>query len=191
LVPVISLKGKIFFRVFPFTMSQTTARTYWGTTNLPLPELDLLSVQKESYDWFLTDGIHQALKEISPITDPSHRTWELRFGRHVIEKPHVSPSTAMEKGLNFDAPLKAEATLRNLKTNDVMTEEVFLGDIPVMTGIGTFIIGGVQRCVVNQLVRSPGVFFTSDVDPSTGAASHSGFLARIRRESERRHHGES
>src|SRR3989339_788408 len=77
-------------------------RQYGGKTNLPLPELDLLSVQKESYEWFLTDGVSQALDEISPVTDPSHKTWELTFGKHWFEKPLLSPieaiSTSRQEG---------------------------------------------------------------------------------------------
>lgn len=155
-------------------------RQYWGKTNLPLPKLDLLSVQKESYEWFLTDGISQALDEISPVTDPSHKTWELTFGKHWFEKPLLSPIEAMERGLNYEASLKADATLRSLKTNEEITEEVFLGDLPVMTDTGTFIISGVERCVVNQLVRSPGVFFGSDIDQSSGRTLFTAELRPIR-----------
>lgn len=152
-------------------------RQYWGKTNLPLPKLDLLSVQKESYDWFLTVGIARALEEISPITDHSHKMWELTFGKHWLTDPKISVSEALEKGLNYEASLMAEATLKNLKTNDTKTEEVFLGELPVMTDTGTFVISGVERCVVNQMVRSPGVFFTSDIDQSSGRSL---FMAELR-----------
>ena len=155
-------------------------RKYWGKTGLPLPEIDLLSVQKESYDWLLTEGISMALREISPITDQGHKIWELTFGKHWLEKPALTPALAFEKGLNYEASLKAEATLRNLKTNEMVTEEVFLGDLPVMTQTGTFIISGIERCVVNQLVRSPGVFFSSDVDQSSGRMLYGAELRPIR-----------
>jgi DNA-directed RNA polymerase subunit beta len=155
-------------------------RKYWGKTGLPFPEIDLLSVQRESYNWFLTDGISMALTEISPITDQGHKIWELTFGKHWLEKPVLEPALAFEKGLTYEAPLKAEATLKNLKTNETATEEVFLGDIPVMTQTGTFIISGIERCVVNQLVRSPGVFFSGDVDQSSGRMLYGAELRPIR-----------
>lgn len=166
-----------FFTIMPRLRSP---RAYWGKTNLPLPELDLLSVQKESYEGFLADGIAQALAEVSPITDPSRKTWQLTFGRHSVEKPAITPKDAIAKGVNFEASLKAQATLTNIRTNEQITEEVFLGDLPMMTSIGTFVIGGVERCIVNQLVRSPGVFFGSDVDQSSGRALSSAELRPIR-----------
>ena len=92
-------------------------------------------------------------------------------------KPKITVEDALTKGLTYDAPLTAEATLTNIKTNETLTEEVFLGDIPIMTDIGTFVIAGVERCVVNQLVRSPGVFFTSDVDQPSGRNL---FIAELR-----------
>lgn len=155
-------------------------RKYWGKIGLPLPEIDLLSVQKESYEWFLNEGISRALKEISPISDQGHKIWELTFGRHWLESPSLTPALAFEKGLSLEAPLKVEATLRNLKTNESATEEVFLGDFPVMTDTGTFIISGIERCVVNQLVRSPGVFFSGDVDQSSGRMLFGAELRPIR-----------
>ena len=155
-------------------------RQYWGKTNLPLPDLDLLSVQKDSYQNFLTEGISWALSESSPITDPSRKMWRLVFGKHQLGKTKISVEDALIKGLTYDAPLTAEATLTNLKTNEVLTEEVFLGDIPMMTDIGTFVIAGVERCVVNQLVRSPGVFFTSDVDQPSGRNLFTAELRPIR-----------
>ena len=91
-------------------------RKYWGKTGLPLPEIDLLSVQKEAYDWLLTEGISMALREISPITDQGHKIWELTFGKHWLEKPVLTLALAVDKRLNYEATLKAEATLRNLKT---------------------------------------------------------------------------
>ena len=103
--------------------------------------------------------------------------WQLIFGKHQLGKPKITVEDALTKGLTYDAPLTAEATLTNIKTNETLTEEVFLGDIPVMTDIGTFVIAGVERCVVNQLVRSPGVFFTSDVDQPSGRNL---FIAELR-----------
>src|SRR4030042_6542099 len=93
-------------------------RQYWGKIDLPLPELDLLSVQKESYSWFLSDGVRLALEENSPVLDSTEKNWKLTFGKHKLGVPLLSPKQAMAKGLTYEAPLKVETTLTNLKTNE-------------------------------------------------------------------------
>lgn len=143
-------------------------RLYWGKNYKTLPPLDLLAVQKESYQWFLSEGITEALQEISPIRDFTGKNWELSFGKHALGKPKYTSQEAIRKGVTFDCPLKVEATLINKKTGKKSKKEVFLGDIPQMTEVGTFIINGVVRCVVNQLIRSPGVFFSGEIDRVTG-----------------------
>lgn len=143
-------------------------RQYWGTTAKNLPQLDLTLVQRESYDWFLKTGIKELLEEISPIDDFTGKNWSLEFGDYTFGKPLHSPDQALTKGLTFDMPLKVKATLTNKQTGKSVTQEVFLGDIPSMTENGTFIVNGIERCVVNQLVRSPGVYFTGDIDPVSG-----------------------
>ncbi len=145
-----------------------TVRQNWGKDYSLLPKLDLLDVQKNSYKWFLEEGIGQIIKEISPIDDFTEKNWRLEFKKYRIGKPENTPEIALSKGLMFDAPLYVETTLTNKKTNATIEQEVFLGDIPQMTDRGTFIINGVERTVVNQLVRSPGVFFTATHDNITG-----------------------
>ena len=143
-------------------------RVSWGKNYTNLQELDLTLVQRESYQWFLTDGVKELLEEISPVKDFTGKNWELSFGDYFFGKPRITPKTALEKGLTFDMQLKAIAMLTNKQTGHQVTQEVFLGDIPAMTTNGTFIINGIERCVVNQLVRSPGIYFTSEIDPTTG-----------------------
>ena len=143
-------------------------RIYWGKTYKNLPPLDLLAVQRESWKWFLTEGISEALTGVSPISDFTGKNWELSFGNHSFGKERCSIFDALRKGLTFDRPLKVEAILVNKKTGKETRKEVFLGDIPQMTSQCTFIINGIERGVVNQIVRSPGVFFTGEVDPVTG-----------------------
>lgn len=143
-------------------------RAYWGKEYLNLPPLDLVLVQRESYQWFLEIGIRELLEEVTPINDFTGKNWELAFGDYFFGKPRLTPELAREKGLTFDMPLKVTATLTNKQTGHRVTQEVFLGDIPAMTANGTFIINGIERCVVNQLVRSPGIYFTGQMDPSTG-----------------------
>lgn len=158
-------------------INTSAARQNWGKKYSFLPKLDLLDVQKSSYKWFLEVGIGEILKEISPIDDFTEKNWRLEFKKYRIGKNSNSPETALSKGLMYDAPLYVETTLTNKKTNVTVEQEVFLGDIPQMTDRGTFIINGVERTVVNQLVRSPGVFFTAVHDNVTGKRV---FAAEIR-----------
>ena len=148
-------------------------REYWGTDYKNLPRLDLTLVQRESYQWFLETGIKELLEEVTPMTDFTGKNWELALGDYYFGRPRLTPAVAQEKGLTFDMPLKVKATLTNKQTGHQMTQEVFLGDIPAMTDRGTFVINGIERCVVNQLVRSPGVYFTGEVDPTTGRTLYS------------------
>ncbi len=143
-------------------------RQFWGKDFLGIPPLDLTLVQRESYQWFLEKDVKELLSEVSPIKDFTGKNWELTFGDYYFGKPRITPAIAHEKGLTFDMPLKVMATLVNKQTGHHVTQEVFLGDIPAMTVNGTFIINGIERCVVNQLVRSPGIYFTGTVDPTTG-----------------------
>ncbi len=143
-------------------------RVSWGKVYTHLPPLDLVLVQRESYQWFLETGIRELLEEVSPVNDFTGKNWELTFGDYYFGKPRLTSEQARVKGLTFDMPLKATTTLTNKQTGHRVTQEVFLGDIPAMTANGTFIINGIERCVVNQLVRSPGIYFTGQVDPSTG-----------------------
>lgn len=140
----------------------------WGKAYPNLPPLDLVLVQRESYQWFLETGIRELLDEVTPVVDFTGKNWELAFGDYYFGKPRLSSEVARDKGLTFDMPLKVTTTLTNKQTGSRVTQEVFLGDIPAMTANGTFIINGIERCVVNQLVRSPGIYFTSQIDPSTG-----------------------
>jgi DNA-directed RNA polymerase subunit beta len=148
-------------------------RQYWGKDYTDLPPLDLTLVQRESYQWFLETGIKDLISEISPITDFTGKNWELALGDYYFGRPRLTPALALEKGLTFDMPLKVTTTLTNKQTGHHVSQEVFLGDIPAMTVNGTFIINGIERCVVNQLVRSPGIYFTGTVDSTTGRTLHS------------------
>jgi len=143
-------------------------REDWGNKFPVAPTLDLLTIQKESYQWFEDVGIGEVLQEISPIDDFTGKNWTLTLKDYRIGKPTNDPELCLIKGLTFDAPLYAKATLLNKKTEAEIDQEVFLGDIPKMTERGTFIVNGIERAIVNQLVRSPGVFFTATQDVVTG-----------------------
>src|SRR3989344_7856209 len=135
-------------------------RLYWGKRVLDLPPLDLTLVQRESYQWFLEHGIKELLSEVTPISDFTGKNWELTFGDYYFGKSRLTTALAKEKGLTYDMPLKVSTTLVNKQSGHRISQEVFLGDIPAITENGTFIINGIERCVVNQLVRSPGIYFT-------------------------------
>ena len=125
-------------------------------------------------------GIPSAISEISPIEDFTGKNWLLEFGAHSIEKPTLTPQLAMHKGLTFSAPLRVQAKLTNKQTGKTASGEVFLGDVPQMTEKGTFVINGVERAIINQIVRSPGVYFGSQLDAASGRVLHTAELRPIR-----------
>jgi DNA-directed RNA polymerase subunit beta len=153
--------------------THTTQRVNWGRVWQQLPPLDLLAIQKASYTTFLDKAIGDILTEISPVNDFTEKNWSLSFDSYRIGKPSVTQKESLDKGITYDSPLYVEATLTNKKTNESQKQEIFLGDIPQMTDRGTFIVNGIERAVVNQLVRSPGVFFTATVDNVTGKTLYS------------------
>ncbi|MEI6690210.1 MAG: DNA-directed RNA polymerase subunit beta [bacterium] len=155
-------------------------RLYWGSQDLPLPKLDLTRVQRDSYDEFLKKDIAKYLQEVSPIEDFTGKTWELSLGEHYFEEPKITPTEGMLKGMTYDMPLRVRVTLINRVTSEETTQDVFLGDIPKMTDRGTFIISGIERAVVNQLVRSPGIFFFGSVESTSGRVLHFGELRPMR-----------
>ena len=161
-------------------MIKNNQRIFWKNPPKNLPELNLLDVQLDSYQWFLNQGIKEALESISPISDFTGKNWQLEFGEHSIGEAKYSARQALKKGLTYEIPLKVKAKLTNLQTGEVIKQEVFMGDIPQMTDIGTFIINGIERAVVNQLVRSPGVFFSGTIDLSTGRNLYQAELRPLR-----------
>jgi len=124
----------------------------------------LIQMQLESYKWFLTDGLKELLSEISPITDFSGKKMELRILGHAFDPPKYDPDTCRRRNLSYEAVMKGNVQLINKETGEIKEQDVFLGSIPLMTDIGTFIVGGIERVVVHQLVRSPGVFFSKMPD---------------------------
>ncbi|MCL5783929.1 MAG: DNA-directed RNA polymerase subunit beta [Patescibacteria group bacterium] len=162
----------------PDTVDQNTytSRVYWGHNKGIKQNFDLTYLQKESYEWFLKEGIGGILSSVNPISDFTGKNWKLEFGDYMIGKPRYTPDEAILKGVSFEAPLRVKVTLTNLQTKEEYQQEVFLGDIPQMTNKGTFIINGIERAVVNQIVRSPGVFFSSSQDPITGRVLYSAEL---------------
>ncbi len=158
-------------------------RVNWGKERQVLPEMDLLKLQKDSYEDFLQDGLRQALDEVNSedgIKDFTGKNWQLKFGEYRFGDPEYTPTEAKNRSATYDMPIYVEATLTNLRTGAAQTQEVFLADLPKMTSIGTFVVNGIERAVVTQLVRSPGVFFSGEKDNRTNQTFHTAELRPMR-----------
>jgi DNA-directed RNA polymerase subunit beta len=130
----------------------------------PLP--DLIGIQRESFDWLLKDGLGEVLAEVSPIEDFTE-TYQLVFGKHQFKEIKYSVEECKDKDMTYSAPLFVEAAFINKDTGEIKEQEVFMGDFPMMTDKGTFVINGTERVVVSQLVRSPGVYFSRELDKTS------------------------
>ncbi len=123
---------------------------------------NLIEAQIRSYKWFWEKGLKELLEEINSIKDFTGKNLELFFGEHYLDKPKYDEKTAKERNTTYEAPLYVSVKLVNKVTGKTKTQDVYLGDFPLMTPRGTFVINGVERVVVSQLVKSPGVFFTGE-----------------------------
>jgi DNA-directed RNA polymerase subunit beta len=144
-------------------MKESSNRKYFSKRldqNVVLPHL--IEIQIDAYRWFLDEGIRELLDEISPISDFSGKKLELHFLEHSIGEPKYDAETCKFKNLTYEAPLKVHVQLINKESGEIKEQDVFLGGIPLMTNRGTFIVNGIERVVVSQLVRSPGVFFSKN-----------------------------
>ncbi len=126
---------------------------------------NLIEVQKNSYKKFLDEDLLEVLSDVSPITDYSENL-VLEFVNYSLDKPKNTVERCRERDLTYAAPLKVSVRLKNRETGEIKESEVFMGDFPLMTEHGTFIINGAERVIVSQLVRSPGAYFNEDIDKS-------------------------
>ena len=124
---------------------------------------DLLEIQKKSYQWFIDTGIKEVFNDLFPVENFSG-TLSLEFGDYHFDEPRYSIRECRNRETTFSAPLKVEVRLFNHETGEVKEQEIFLGDMPIMTDSGTFIINGAERVIVSQLVRSPSVYFNREID---------------------------
>ena len=124
---------------------------------------NLISVQKQSFQRFMDEGLREAFRESSPIQSQNH-VLEVTFGEHQFGDPSHSVEECREKDMTYQAPLLTDVRLTNKETGEIKEQLVFMGDFPMMTEQGTFIINGTERIVVSQLVRSPGVYYSSEMD---------------------------
>lgn len=139
------------------------ARIQFGQSKsiiVPLP--DLIEVQTKSYDWFFREGVKELLDEISPVEDFTGKVMTLEFLDTALDQPRYDENTTREKNLTYQSPLKCSVRLTNKITGKTKESTIFLGDFPLMTERGTFIINGIERVVVSQIVRSFGVLFVAD-----------------------------
>jgi len=129
---------------------------------------DLIQGQRDSFRWFQEEGLRELFGEISPIQDYTGNRLELHFVDYEFREPQHSIPECLERGLTYSSPIHVTAQLVVKETGEIKQQELYFSDFPLMTDAGTFIISGVERVVVNQLTRFPGVYFTLDRDPSSG-----------------------
>ena len=125
---------------------------------------NLIKVQKDSYDWFIEEGLGEVLKDISPIVDYSGNLVLEFFDYYMEDKTKYTVEEAKERDATYSTRLHVKVRLINRETAEIKEQEIYLGDFPLMTDSGTFIINGAERVVVSQLVRSPGCYYASDYD---------------------------
>ena len=128
----------------------------------------LSQVQIESFNRFRGEGLRELFREVSPIQDFTGGRFELDFVDHEFQEPKYSEQECRQREITYSAPMYVTARLTVKDTSEVKEQKLFLGDIPIMTSNGTFVINGAERVVVSQLVRSPGVYFTTEEDAATG-----------------------
>ena len=129
---------------------------------------NLIEVQLDSFRWLQEEGLRQVLEEISPITDFTGNKLELTLTGYEFREPRQSERECRQHDLTYAAPLYVRARLLIKITGEIKEQDIFLGDVPLMTAKGTFITSGAERVVVSQLLRSPGVYFTAEEDPASG-----------------------
>lgn len=142
--------------------SAKASRKSFTTTHEILPLGDLIEIQTQSYRWFFEFGLKDLFAELGIISDFTGKTLDLSFGAHYLDKPKHTEKTARERNTTFEAPLYVNVKLVNKVTGKTKNQDVYLGDFPLMTNRGTFVINGVERVVVSQLIKSPGAFFSSE-----------------------------
>ncbi|HPC37604.1 MAG TPA: DNA-directed RNA polymerase subunit beta, partial [Candidatus Paceibacterota bacterium] len=146
------LKQKIF--------SKSSHRSFQTLNNLPY----LAEIQTQSYNWFLKEGLKELFDEISPVKDYTGKELELYFENYFFDEPKFSDIESQEKNLTYEAALRVQLKLVNKKIGETKIQEVYFGEIPLMTNRGTFIINGVERTVVSQLIRSSGLYLTVNIN---------------------------
>ena len=151
--------------VKPHQLGKTTRMSFSKIDEvLEIP--NLLEVQKKSYRWFLEEGLQEVLRDVSPIIDYSGNKYIEFVDFTIDETPKYPEEECKERDVNYCAPLRVRVRLYNKSTDEVVEKVIFMGDFPLMTDNGTFIINGAERVVVSQIVRSPGMYYETSIDKS-------------------------
>ena len=150
-------------RIQALRFGETTRMSYSKIDEvLTMP--NLIEVQENSYQWFLKEGLREVFEDISPITDFSGNLILEFIDFSLDSEPKYSIEECKERDATYAASLKVKARLYNRELDELKEQEIFMGDFPLMTETGTFIINGAERVIVSQLVRSPGIYYASDFD---------------------------
>ena len=150
----------------------TTKRMSFARIDDSLEMPYLIDVQKKSYEWFLAEGLEEVLHDVSPIVDFSGNLVVDFVSYSIDSEPKYSVEESKRRGANYEAPLRVVVRLTNKETGEIKSSEIFMGNFPLMTDSGTFVINGVERVIVSQIVRSPGIYYACETD-KMGKSSYS------------------
>ncbi|MBP0966138.1 MAG: DNA-directed RNA polymerase subunit beta, partial [Oscillospiraceae bacterium] len=151
-------------------------RKSFGKIDEVLQMPNLIEVQKKSYEWFLTEGLREVFRDVASITDFNGNLQLSFIVYRIDDTPKYTIAECKERDATYAAPLRVKARLWNQETDEVTSSEIYMGDMPLMTESGTFVINGAERVIVSQIVRSPGAYFDSQSDDKTGRDTYSGEL---------------
>ena len=152
-------------------LGQNTRKSF-SKSQFPCELPNLVEVQTKSFKWFLEEGLMEVLRDVSPITDHSDNL-VIEFVSYSIDsKPKYTVEECKERDANYAAPLKVNVRLTNKQTGEVKQTDIFMGDFPIMTETGTFVINGAERVIVSQIIRSPGMYYAKSID-KTGKENYS------------------
>ena len=152
---------------YPVTIGKRTRMSFSKIKEIAdLP--NLIEIQVDSYKWFLEEGLKEVFEDISPIEDYTGNLILEFVDYSLDEKPKYDIEECKERDATYHAPLNVKVRLINKETGEIKEQKVFMGDFPLMTDRGTFVINGAERVIVSQLVRSPGVYYALDRDMKTG-----------------------
>jgi DNA-directed RNA polymerase subunit beta len=144
-----------------------TTRMSYSKIHEVLEMPNLIEVQKNSYEWFLKEGLKEVLRDVSPISDYTGNLVMEFIGYSLDDNIKYTVQECKERDTTYSAPLKVKVRLINKETGEVKEQEIFMGDFPLMTDTGTFVINGAERVIVSQLVRSPGIYYAMDREKAT------------------------
>ncbi len=158
--------------VKPIQLGNNTRMTF-SKINEVIDTPNLIEIQKDSYNWFITEGLREVFKDMSSITDYSGNLVLSFIDYRIDEQPKYDVTECKARDTTYSAPLRVTARLLNNETGEIKESEVFMGDFPLMTEAGTFVINGAERAIVSQLVRSPGAYYAYKVEEKTGKKLYS------------------